>query len=58
MHFTLNCHWIKLYEACRKKGLGAHDFPELHLQQLILQIALKYESFFPNEVHLTCVPET
>lgn len=40
MHFTLNSHWIKSCEACRKKGLGAHYFPELHLLQLILQFAL------------------
>lgn len=46
MHFTLNTHWIKLYEACRKKELGAHDFPELHLQQVILQFALKFDFFF------------
>lgn len=44
--FYINSHWIKLHEAHRKKGLGAHDFPELHLQELIFAICIKICIFF------------
>lgn len=45
MYFILK-NWLKIYEACRNKGLGAHDFPELCPQQFVLEFALKCESFY------------